>query len=299
MTKEHNQPDERKQLAALLSDAVDDIEAWAGYAEPYFQEKHDLQGTIKRYRGALAKLDIPEVAVQICQCCKGTGCDPADSMIACPQCAGTMAQPPAPADAQTIAEMAEEEKRLFPERYAQPTTPEPVQAEPAHLRIILTLFMEYERHCTEENDVASLMVYGDLRNYCYRLWYGTDAHKHPLSEKLEPVAWFRKRYVDTARMVYEGVKEAQSCLDYIDALIDNEKKPAPASVVPQWQPIATAPKDGTNRLLYLSTGIVFQAYWEPQESAWVGAICGLRYFEDQWPFTHWMPLPAAPKQGER
>jgi hypothetical protein len=41
---------------------------------------------------------------------------------------GTEAPTPAPVDmnTQTIAEMAEEEKRLFPERYAQPPNPAPV-----------------------------------------------------------------------------------------------------------------------------------------------------------------------------
>ena len=44
---------ETKALTRLLKHAVEDIESWAGYASPYFQEKHDLQGCLKGYRDAI------------------------------------------------------------------------------------------------------------------------------------------------------------------------------------------------------------------------------------------------------
>ena len=41
------------RLRDLLSEAVEDIQSWGGYASEYFQDKHDLKGCIARYRSAL------------------------------------------------------------------------------------------------------------------------------------------------------------------------------------------------------------------------------------------------------
>ena len=38
----------------LLAEATDDIEAWGSYAGDYFKMKHDLAGTLAKYRAALA-----------------------------------------------------------------------------------------------------------------------------------------------------------------------------------------------------------------------------------------------------
>lgn len=46
---------ERRRLRGLLAEAVSDIEDWAGYASEYFQEKHDLKGTLAKYHVALAR----------------------------------------------------------------------------------------------------------------------------------------------------------------------------------------------------------------------------------------------------
>jgi len=73
-----------------------------------------------------------------------------------------------------------------------------------------------------------------------------------------------------------------------------------------WQPIETAPKDGTEILgLYLSTGPYPPDYsiveWDG--SGWVGKCDGYRSIEHQSDFgtsynhpflTHWMPLPKPP-----
>lgn len=57
-----------------------------------------------------------------------------------------------------------------------------------------------------------------------------------------------------------------------------------------WQPIETAPKDGTRILLWISVGIAMPYAWEGER--WIG---------DDYPLnmaypTHWMPLPDAPNE---
>jgi hypothetical protein len=54
-----------------------------------------------------------------------------------------------------------------------------------------------------------------------------------------------------------------------------------------WQPIETAPKDGTPILLW--------TYWEHYA---VGAWDGTGWYDGQYSWsdaTHWMPLPASPE----
>ena len=81
--------------------------------------------------------------------------------------------------------------------------------------------------------------------------------------------------------------------------------------VPPWQPIETAPKDGTEVLLYAPGRLTYGAWTEPSDvpeikyrdgfapepeweefapfwSSWDGG------FTEDHPPTHWMPLPAAP-----
>jgi predicted nucleic acid-binding Zn-ribbon protein len=45
----------RAQVAALevlLDDAIEEIEGWGEYAPAYFKQKHDLEGTLARFRAA-------------------------------------------------------------------------------------------------------------------------------------------------------------------------------------------------------------------------------------------------------
>lgn len=70
-----------------------------------------------------------------------------------------------------------------------------------------------------------------------------------------------------------------------------------------WQPIETAPKDGTFVLLYPSRGWVSDVepydcevgYWDSDDNVWrsYGPIA-----EDYHGPTHWCPLPPAPPAGE-
>lgn len=46
-----------QELESALGEAIESIEDWAGYASEYFQEKHDLQGELKRLRAVLGNLN--------------------------------------------------------------------------------------------------------------------------------------------------------------------------------------------------------------------------------------------------
>lgn len=63
----------------------------------------------------------------------------------------------------------------------------------------------------------------------------------------------------------------------------------------QWQPIATAPKDGSRVIIGWPSGYVTAGYLAPVRGTWV-TVNG-EYTKTLWP-THWMPLPAPPKAGE-
>ncbi|NJB80339.1 DUF551 domain-containing protein [Xanthomonas arboricola] len=74
----------------------------------------------------------------------------------------------------------------------------------------------------------------------------------------------------------------------------------------EWQPIETAPKDGTRILVWCEhEDYPFPAYWfeHPRFSAWLafkshlttdGDANVVDYFSQQ-SISHWMPLPEPPK----
>ena len=73
---------------------------------------------------------------------------------------------------------------------------------------------------------------------------------------------------------------------------------APQAVpVPAWQPIDTAPKDGRRVLVWISekhqTGCAFAKLWFYSNGRLGGGAEG---YSGDWNITHWMPLPAAPKE---
>ena len=74
----------------------------------------------------------------------------------------------------------------------------------------------------------------------------------------------------------------------------------------EWQPMETAPKDGTAILAWPICGggfyspegeaqIAYVMRWEERKSIWVEAS-GEEYM--QCSPTHWMPLPPPPKKGD-
>ena len=96
-----------------------------------------------------------------------------------------------------------------------------------------------------------------------------------------------------------GWKEKQATIDRQAAQIEVMR-----DATPEWQPIETAPKDGTAFRAYADELIDLDFNpWGSVEAAWSGEEfigCVWNGQQDAWygkainP-THWMPLPAAPK----
>ena len=59
-----------------------------------------------------------------------------------------------------------------------------------------------------------------------------------------------------------------------------------------WQPIETAPKDGTRILLWDTDEVVIAEGWQ---IAVVNMLSGLKHYEAAFNPTHWMPLPEPPR----
>ena len=48
---------QRDELLEALKDAREMVSDWAGYASPYFQEKNDIDGDLKKLDDAIAKAE--------------------------------------------------------------------------------------------------------------------------------------------------------------------------------------------------------------------------------------------------
>lgn len=46
----------KKSLAALI-EAKEDIQCWGAYAGEYFQEKHDLKGSVNQFNGLIEEIN--------------------------------------------------------------------------------------------------------------------------------------------------------------------------------------------------------------------------------------------------
>lgn len=88
----------------------------------------------------------------------------------------------------------------------------------------------------------------------------------------------------------------------LEAYIADEFIPAMRKMLPvinpppEWQPIETAPKDGTNILIayrdgYFGDMVVTKAAWDEDKEKW-DKLFSNEYIKDI--PTHWMPLPKPP-----
>jgi hypothetical protein len=66
----------------------------------------------------------------------------------------------------------------------------------------------------------------------------------------------------------------------------------------EWQPISTAPKDGTEFLVYKpTTGITVCLWLDDDHPAYEGECPHVAWdHSGYWDATHWMPLPPPPKE---
>lgn len=62
-----------------------------------------------------------------------------------------------------------------------------------------------------------------------------------------------------------------------------------------WQPIETAPKDGTWFIAVARGYVPAVVHWINDEQCFSEEECTPRFHEHDWPLTHWMPLPAPPE----
>ena len=64
-----------------------------------------------------------------------------------------------------------------------------------------------------------------------------------------------------------------------------------------WEPIETAPKDGTP-FIAASQMDAFRAFYDTEQGVWVCEDDGLWFGALPILPTHWMPLPAAPREDQ-
>lgn len=91
---------------------------------------------------------------------------------------------------------------------------------------------------------------------------------------------------------------SREVLDKLDLAITKLNSMSEAAVHrSHWQPIASAPKDGTN-ILGLKDGIMATVRWLNPGKYWTLCVPGTFTLYHEWDPTHWMPLPPLPKGGD-
>lgn len=120
------------------------------------------------------------------------------------------------------------------------------------------------------------------------------AEKQLLSDQL------RQEIADSCQVDMDVRNEAKKVLTWQQVDGDSYAVPDVVEIVAmlvaeverlKWQPIETAPKDGTAVLTYRGTGLIAVAEWFQEINGWcVTDGCGIVNV------THWMPLPQPPQQ---
>lgn len=97
---------------------------------------------------------------------------------------------------------------------------------------------------------------------------------------------------DYMRVVYRDA-QGRRCTsfwrpqDIAEAMQTSASLSAPPELLNQWQPIASAPRDGTPVDLWHRDGFRITEQWWTDDGCWSCVM-------DDDDFTHWMPLPAPP-----
>lgn len=102
---------------------------------------------------------------------------------------------------------------------------------------------------------------------------------------------------DRAQRAVEALRKPDASL----ANVANTVRQSIAEVIEElsaspWQPIATAPKDGTRILAFgiRDSGPIYEVTWWRRAEDSKGYIGWGEFNMQYWPPTHWMPLPDAP-----
>ena len=128
----------------------------------------------------------------------------------------------------------------------------------------------------------------------------TDEMVRAVDRRLRPVAWGQAESLIADRYA-EQYALALSGIDLLETRTVLEAAVA-CGVVPVWQPIETAPKDGAVILLgsfkFYGKDNSLACLMGIEDAFWDDGIWNGWILKDYRP-THWMPLPAAPKaEGE-
>ena len=123
----------------------------------------------------------------------------------------------------------------------------------------------------------------------------------------EPEAWrehveqrllaWRQSFVNRSgdQLALDDFMDEQSLDDLIDFVCDEwalNTRPSPQEGMAGWQPIETAPKNGTEILGYTEEVGALVLYWDSMTGERDHWSDGMSF--SFWKPTHWMPLPAAP-----
>lgn len=100
-------------------------------------------------------------------------------------------------------------------------------------------------------------------------------------------------YPEHIYMVGRGMEDEVVCL--VSPLDSGRmQKYTRSDLVPQWQPIETAPKDGRSMVVYDDMYDVGTARWNGHRFEYDFDDGGMSYHPCD--ATHWMPLPSPPKE---
>ena len=114
-----------------------------------------------------------------------------------------------------------------------------------------------------------------------------------LCERLDALAYvvFDRGYSEAAQRIRALSEALQEACHERDGLL-----------VPEWQPIETAPRDGTNVLLYATVPptamlamdgpVIMSGYFDSMDDAWCSTLA--TFFGPFVNPTNWMPLPTPP-----
>ncbi len=111
-------------------------------------------------------------------------------------------------------------------------------------------------------------------------------------QALHEVAEARQQLQEVLAVAKQDNANLQLMIEQVQLHKDELAAARARLAVPAWQPIETAPKDGSQVLVW-DDGAMFISWWNEEEHAWIdnGPV--------QPPPTHWMPLPPPPAaQGE-
>lgn len=116
-----------------------------------------------------------------------------------------------------------------------------------------------------------------------------ERHQLRLEEEVRELSSVQGRLV---KLIAESAERHRAELDGLQAEVERLK------AATKWQPIETAPRDGTWVLCY-SEGVISHAFWESNEFDGDCHWGGKDWYYPKWSQpTHWMPAPAPPEGTE-